>query len=712
MRKTLFLMSLSFFICSSVIISQTGEIDSLKQVLKQEKDEKTQVDILTDLATKLRGVDNEEGIRHAENAVQKAESNNYEYGLAEGYRSKADILYHQGKYKDAKGIYLKALSLFEKLDNKKRVSRVLNDLGVIHRYLGDSEQALEYCHRALTIDSLLKDTASIAAAYTSIAMILLDKGKADEAVKNLEQVLIIDSLNKDWGYYAQDLSNIATIYQLNYQYNKSLKYALRSYQFTDSIGDVASAYHSSGVIGDIYREIGNYESSLHYLNISLNKAKEYGKASEIGITYGRFQLTYYKMDSIKQSLIYFDSAMLYASPVLEASLLNNVGELYENKLNDFPSALLYYQRAITKSREISNPGLEVNPSFNMGFLNSKKGNYQEAKKYLDRGLRLATELDKAIEPGVLAKISETYFLAKDYKRGHEILQRAYLIQDSLLNDQQKSQAQLLSYEKRIRDLELSEKSHQIAESERKQKEQFYFIAFLAFLALSALIISYIIHNRGKKIKRLNNRLKYLKDEIHHRVKNDFQSIASMIFIQLNQIENTEVKQTLSGVRERIMAMGQIHMLFYKEGDYLKMGLGDYLKKLVEGRAEVLSNEYIKADLEVEININDKLEERISFDEAKQLGVVINEIITNSYKHAFRDNPCPSLSFYANIDSNKQLVIQIKDNGNTERERVKPNGRDTFGLNMINMICQQLEWEIKHSSSEEGTIFKIVIPAKQ
>jgi tetratricopeptide (TPR) repeat protein len=560
MRKILFLIFIYFFICLSFIVSQTPEIDSLRQVLKKEIDEKTQVDILTELATKLRGVDNEEGIRYAEDAIQKAENNNYRYGLAEGYRSKADILYHQGKYKDAKRLYSKALSLYEELDNKKRVSRILNDIGVIHRYLGDPEQALVYCQRALTLDSLLKDTASIAAAYTNIAMILLDKGETDEAVKNLEQVLIIDSLLKDWGYYAQDLSNIATVYKSNYQYNEALKYALRGFQFTDSIGDVASAYHSSGIIGDIYREIGNYESSLNYLNISLNKAKEYGKADPIGIAYGRFQLTYYKMDSIEQSLMCFDSAMLYASPILEATLLNNVGELYENKLNNLPSALLYYQRAIAKSREISNPGLEVDPSFNMGFLNSKKGNYEEAKKYLERGLSLANELDKAIEPDILAKISDTYFLAKDYKRGHEILRKAYLIQDSLLSDQQKSQAQLLSYEKRIRDLELSEKSHQIAESERKQEEQVYFISFLAFFTISALAISYISHNREKKIRRLNKRLEFLKDEIHHRVKNDFQSIASMIYIQLNQIENTEVKKTLAGVRERIMAMGQIHVL--------------------------------------------------------------------------------------------------------------------------------------------------------
>jgi two-component sensor histidine kinase len=44
--------------------------------------------------------------------------------------------------------------------------------------------------------------------------------------------------------------------------------------------------------------------------------------------------------------------------------------------------------------------------------------------------------------------------------------------------------------------------------------------------------------------------------------------------------------------------------------------------------------------------------------------------------------------------------------------VKSNGRDTFGVNMINMICQQMEWKINHSSSEEGTTFNIIIPAKQ
>lgn len=712
MRKIQLFIFLYFFLCPFFMISQTIELDSLKQVLEKEIDEKKKVDILTDIATKLRGKDDKQGILYAEEAIQTAKINDYVHGLGEGYRSKADILYHQGIYEDARELYLKALPLFEKLDNKKRISRILNDIGVMYRYLGNSEKALGYCHRALEIDIESKDTASIAAAFTNIAMILLDKGETNEAVKNFEQVLILDSLTKDWGYYAQDLSNIATVYKTNYQYDEALKYALRSYKFTDSIGDIVSAYHSSGIIGDIYREIGNYKSSLQYLGISLDKAKEYGKANELGITYGRFQLTYYKMDSIEQSLMYFDSAMLYAPPILESSLCNNIGHLYENKLNDFSSALTYYQRAITKSIEISNPGLEIDPSFNMGFLNSKKEKHDKAKKYFERGLSLAKELDKPIEPDVLAKISEVYFLAKNYERGYEILLRAYLAQDSLLNDQQKSQAQLLSYEKQIRDLEIVEQAHKIVENERKQKEQFYFIFFLTLLVLSTLMVSYVIYNRGKKIKRLNKRLKYLKDEVHHRVKNDFQSIASMIFIQLSQIENAEVKLALSGVRERILAMGQIHMLFYKEGDYFKMGLGNYLEKLVAGRVDVLSNEYIKADLGVNININDKIEERISFDEAKQLGVVINEIITNSYKHAFNNNPSPSLSFYADIDRDKQLIIQIKDNGNNDKGNVKVNDKGTFGLNMIKMICQQLEWKIDHLSSEEGTAFTIVIPAKQ
>ena len=184
----------------------------------------------------------------------------------------------------------------------------------------------------------------------------------------------------------------------------------------------------------------------------------------------------------------------------------------------------------------------------------------------------------------------------------------------------------------------------------------------------------------------------------------------MIFVQLSQVKNSEVEEILSGVRERVLAMGQIHMLFYKEEGYFKMGLGSYLEKLVAGRIEALSNKYTEADIDIHVNITDRLEKRISFDEAKQLGVIINEIITNVFKHAFFDNDSPFLSFHAEINQNNHLIIQIKDNGNSIKKNTIANN-NTFGLNMVRTICQQLEWEITRLNNKEGTTFTITIPVK-
>lgn len=710
--KIIFYLLLLFFLYTPVGSAQTVEVDSLKKALELESDDIKIVDILTGLATRLRGEDDESGIAYAENGLKIAKEVDYKYGIGEAYRSKADILYHQGKYEMANELYFKALPIYESVNNHKRVSRILNDIGAIYRYLGKSDEALKYCNRGLAIDIEAKDTASIAAAYTNIAMILLDVGKSREAIQNLQEVLLLDSLKKDWGYYVQDLSNIATVYKANYQYDEAIEYALRSYEFTDSIGDVVSAYHSSGVIGDIYREIGNLESSLEYLNISLDKAKQHGKSNQIGMTFGRLQMTYAKMDSIDQSLKCFDSAMIYAPPILEASLFNNMGQFYENKLNDFGSSIEYYQAAIEKSREISNLNLEIDPLINMGILKGKQGKYISAKVNLDRGLDLASDVNKPIEAEILERISETYVLGKYYKEGYEVLSSAYDMQDSLVMDQQKTQKKLLDYEKRIRDLEIVKKDSEIVEHNLKRKEQFIFISFLSFLLVSTLLFGYTIYKRGKRISRLNKSLKYLKDEIHHRVKNDFQSIASMLFIQINQITNVDVKKALSGVRERISTMGQIHMLFYKEGDYFRMGLAKYLKQIVESRIEVLSNDYIISNLNVKINIDDKIGGGISFDEAKQIGAVISEIITNSFKHAFEGNVNPEISFSADIDNQRRMLIQIKDNGNCESKKIENGSDGNFGLSMINMICQQLEWEINHKINESGSDFTILIPVKQ
>lgn len=210
----------------------------------------------------------------------------------------------------------------------------------------------------------------------------------------------------------------------------------------------------------------------------------------------------------------------------------------------------------------------------------------------------------------------------------------------------------------------------------------------------------------EKLEEQRNQLKDYLRELNHRTRNNLQIISSILGIQIANVENGEAKAVLSDTKKRIQAIGLIHREtyteLYKTETPVKMqqyvdNLLTYLKQSFQYGPEVI------VEKEVE-NVT------ILPDKALPIGLIINEVVTNSFKHAFPGNPNPRLKIMFKHRDENRLYLSIKDNG---KQKGNLNDdclrKDTMGIGLIRLLTKELEGEHKYNKNGEGFKFAIQFP---
>jgi two-component sensor histidine kinase len=189
-------------------------------------------------------------------------------------------------------------------------------------------------------------------------------------------------------------------------------------------------------------------------------------------------------------------------------------------------------------------------------------------------------------------------------------------------------------------------------------------------------------------------------ELHHRVKNNMQIIISLMRLQNEKINDFASKQAFIECENRIQSMALVHQCLYKSQDISTIDVSIYLNDLVK---YIFSGQHkIKYSLYIE-KIN------LTLDKIIPLGIVINEILTNSIKYAFNDlqNGTVSLTL-AKFENNKH-ILTITDNGKGFDTRlVVKTESNSIGLELIKSLIEQIDGEIELKSQIDiGTSFKII-----
>ncbi len=195
----------------------------------------------------------------------------------------------------------------------------------------------------------------------------------------------------------------------------------------------------------------------------------------------------------------------------------------------------------------------------------------------------------------------------------------------------------------------------------------------------------------------------LLKEIHHRVKNNLQVISSLLNLQSKGITDEHARQVLEDGKERIQAIALIHHRLYQNEVLAYITMQDYLPDLISQ----LKRTYVSADKQIQTKIETNAV-RISMDNAVPLGLIVCEMITNAYKHAFQGKTIGEIWVELKPSSEQSFYeLTIEDNGVGIKEGINFPQEGSLGAEIITALSEQLNGELFMTSSEEGTKFKLI-----
>lgn len=449
-------------------------------------------------------------------------------------------------------------------------------------------------------------------------------------------------------------------------------------------------------LASTYLDIQDFKKAEYYYLKSyslLSKSDERYK-----IIQNRFFVNYgYLKDEMQQS----DSAIYYFNKAEKdfqgdnyerANLYLNKGRAYMNiKENELSKQNLY--KAIQLFKEYEDKDGEIRVHLNLAeiYLDEKK--YTEAKAEAELSLKYAFEIAsdylRVSSYDLLSRINEA---SGQMEQALIYNKKYHSLNDSLLSLEKELQIGFLqeSFESELKDRKINSFKKQI---KLKEKQKWIYILIISFVVLSAfglVVVLYLWKRKNTRLKTLVEQKNHLMSEIHHRVKNNLQLISSLLDLQLQELSDEQAIKALTDSRNRVLSMSYLHQQLYIGEDVRYISTKIYFDKLIEILVESMSTAndiYFESDIE-DLNL--------SIDDAIPLGLIANELITNSIKYAFQGQKEKKISIQLKL-KNESLIFSVGDNG----IGMSSQNKNGFGLQIIRSLSRQMRAEQK-IDLENGT----------
>jgi len=596
----------------------------------------------------------------------------------EGYRLRG-----KSRYNEALKVYLKSLAVLEEINDKDGQGNVLNNIGAVYKNLGNIPEALAYHQKSLTIK---KET----------------KNKKGEAYT---------------------INNIAIIYRNLGDINKALEYYLSSLNILEEVEDKKGIAVVLNNVATIYRNQENKSKAKEYFEKSLGMHKEANDKRSMAITLNHLAVIYDKEGDKNKSKTYYTESLRLNKEIgdrsSEASTLTGLGKFYiRNKESEKGFVLLQESLAIFKS--INDPSGEIICLNNIAKYYLDQNNILAAKKSVLESLKLAQEIGFPSDIKSAAEIltiiyekernwSQAYAMQKLYVKMQDSI-NSKSIQESILKQQAKYdinkkeqeikvlsiQNESLKKDKEIQDLRINKNRLTIILISIALLATLLFIAFNLKWNKKKKKIYKLLKKQKEAISLKNDEKTAMLKEIHHRVKNNLQVVNSLLKFQSREIKDKNVVAIFEKAQKRVVSMAMLHEKMYNSEDLKHVDFKEYISLLMADLIETYSvGKKIRLNLEVE-DVHFEMRTLVP------LGLIINEIITNSFKHAFIDILEGEIKIHIKQLKNKTYEMNIGDDGIGSANSENPG----IGNKLIHIFVKQLNGTIE-LLKQSGTVYKII-----
>lgn len=193
----------------------------------------------------------------------------------------------------------------------------------------------------------------------------------------------------------------------------------------------------------------------------------------------------------------------------------------------------------------------------------------------------------------------------------------------------------------------------------------------------------------------------LLKELHHRVKNNLQVISSLLRLQSNELTDEKLRAAFKDSQDRIISISKVHEILYKSDSLQVVNLDEYIRSLTERIITNMNKNKQAISLVVSTNGIS-----LNLDTVIPIGLILNEIITNSMKYAFVNSDCGEISIEFTELENESYKLGIGDDGIGIKGSFNDKHKSTLGVRLIKKLTQQLNGTIKVDTSKKGTHFII------
>ena len=581
------------------------------------------------------------------------------------------------------------------------------------------DSAIIFGNEALAIATKMKDNAKIAMGFQTIGVAYDYKGNLDSCLFFLNEGLAVYKKANNEEGASHILSDIAIAYYFRGNYELALRNHFSALEFRQKSGNKRFIAISYNNIGLVYRSRKEYGNAARYYQKSLEIKKEI--RDEQGVLN-----TLLNIGSAFQSQGKYDSAFYYATEALKQAekidarndILASQGNLAAAMVNlgRYDEALVLLKEVETKSLagNVNNNLLSVYES--LGDVYSNKGQYAEAEVYYMKGLAVSSKSSRLEQKSIfLRKLAKNCFNKGDYKQAYLFSEQSKQISDTLFTDENSRQINEMAAiyetgekEKRIEKLN-SENIVSASLAERRKKERNYFIiASVLFLGMAWLAYMAFSSNKKKKellssqnaiIEKSLTEKEFLMKEIHHRVKNNLQVVSSLLKLQSHYIKDEQAQEAVKDSRNRVQSMALIHQNLYQDNNLTGIDVQDYISKLCDNLFQSYNIHPHRIKLIKEIQPLS-----LDVDTVVPLGLIINELVTNSLKYGFPGEKEGAIKIIVQED-NGVLKLKVFDNGVGLPDDFQIKFKETFGYKMIQAFIQKMKGEL-NTYSEEGTKVEI------
>jgi two-component sensor histidine kinase len=516
--------------------------------------------------------------------------------------------------------------------------------------------------------------------------------------------------------------------EANYQrrkgnYDEAIRIGLEVTRLYDSLELWIRVVKMKAFVADVYKEMGGEKGTPEYLRKGLDLAKEGQLIAERESYYPGMVFTRNEQGIILRDMSYrmnrpdlMDSAFNLYQKALSiiketgeaeeelGALYNNTAQVYLEHYKDYARALDYEFQAVDFNNKRNNKiGLTHNYN-TISDIYTQMGRLEEADQYAHRMLALSREVKAPFrELNAYSQLTEINRKMKRYDSALFYRELNSELSDSLNNLEKGNQIAEAQTK-----YETSEKEERISELDKLNQlknERLWLASGLAAVFAIMIGISIAQNRRLKKQKKeisaQSDRLQWMMKELHHRVKNNLQIVSSLLNLQTYRLKDEETVAAIKESQLRVQAMSLIHQRLYQVEDVSMVNFKLYLDDLVE--TLMRSYGYGADDFDLQINVE---KEFLDVDTVMPMGLLVNEIITNSFKYAYKNVKRPLL--HINLRSvDEQLQLDIRDNG-PGLENAPTGNKPGFGKKLIDALSRQLKASCS-VNSENGTSYHFIIP---